>query len=1087
MRSLPTLLALVGVVALAPRALPAQTILLQESFDNTGATGAAATIPNLQATGWTVEVHTSGSAPSGFYQAPTGSWPFTDPPKEGAGYLGVATSPGVNSNYSAWLILPPIGNLGGEDLSLFISATDLGMWRELEIRYSPSGQIGTGGTTQSVGDFTDLLAKPMFIFNSWSKVSASVPGNGRLAIRLISKGGGSGVNENLGLDDLIVSGNVGPPLPGPGETVHWTPAMSPVIVDATWSVVESGTLIIDAGVDVRFEAKGQLHVHGTLLAQGTAAQTIQLTRLSAQMPPFGWHILSANIPVGVPGPLPVPLVSLDWTESDVDLKAVQGGGLELLNCTLRQGGSVEARFASALIKGSHLQDTRVQIQESWARLIGSVFDNSPVTLRRVKCADPVMVQSCEFWDCTSQAALSNRYGNDLFLAADNVFRNNLLAVDLHGAGLFPGSVVPDQGNVINEVLLGDLGGPAHSPRTHLPARVGAPYRATATVVGNQVVEPGATFFMDSGSSFRPYGDLLGTPDQPIRFEPFGALLSWAGVQPLGSTLTKMESVEVVGAQTGFRYPTTIAHVSDCLFQDCATGVIALLNDGIIHIESSRFYGNQVAAEASLGTFNQNYINSGSIVADKASNPNAFAGNALAAMKGFHAESVFRGANNWWGDPSGPQHPSNPSGLGDPVHPDVTDFRPFLTAPPDLNDHPPMVRFSQMAPILLDGSKHILQWSAVDDGTIVAQWLEYTPHAGNPGFSVWLGDIPASTRSVEIVVPDFVASSNIKPSVFRIIAIDENGQQGWADYRFGHHLTRPQTLTFGPKDEGFSGEAFEITWNPPVSGSVYLDLADGTTISLGYGGSGSLPETANKIPAVSTDWARYRVLDAVAEEPFRIRPRISTLDSPPELRLRAPQSGDRYRGGGLVLVEWLASDDLGLRSFTVLASYDGGLSWNQVAADLPPSARRFEWTLPASTGIQEVLVRVDAYDTSFQHASSVLNPGFEILPGSAPELRLTHVGSCPGAGTLHLEGANPGGQVYFLYSFAPGVMEIPGGRPCAGLFLGLDPSSVQLAATAVADAAGAVALPVSIPAGACGRLFGQAVEAGSCRFSNLLAL
>jgi hypothetical protein len=41
--------------------------------------------------------------------------------------------------------------------------------------------------------------------------------------------------------------------------------------------------------------------------------------------------------------------------------------------------------------------------------------------------------------------------------------------------------------------------------------------------------------------------------------------------------------------------------------------------------------------------------------------------------------VISAENNWWGDASGPYHPTlNPSGLGDEVSDDV-DFEPWLTS------------------------------------------------------------------------------------------------------------------------------------------------------------------------------------------------------------------------------------------------------------------------------------------------------------------------------------------------------------------------------------------------------------------------
>jgi hypothetical protein len=80
----------------------------------------------------------------------------------------------------------------------------------------------------------------------------------------------------------------------------------------------------------------------------------------------------------------------------------------------------------------------------------------------------------------------------------------------------------------------------------------------------------------------------------------------------------------------------------------------------------------------------------------------------------------------------------------------------------------------------------------------------------------------------------------------------------------------------------------------------------------------------------------------------------------------------------VPVRWNASDDIGLRAFHVQASFDGGRTWHFMARDLPPAARAFDWDLPASTGIDDVRVRVVAADTRFQDTSDI-TPAFSILP------------------------------------------------------------------------------------------------------------
>jgi len=71
-------------------------------------------------------------------------------------------------------------------------------------------------------------------------------------------------------------------------TVTWTQTNSPYIVTATVSVNFGSTLIIEPGVEVRFNSNTHLYVYGTLLAEGTAAATIKFTSNNANPTAGNW-------------------------------------------------------------------------------------------------------------------------------------------------------------------------------------------------------------------------------------------------------------------------------------------------------------------------------------------------------------------------------------------------------------------------------------------------------------------------------------------------------------------------------------------------------------------------------------------------------------------------------------------------------------------------------------------------------------------------------------------------------------------------------------------------------------------------------
>lgn len=98
------------------------------------------------------------------------------------------------------------------------------------------------------------------------------------------------------------------------------------------------------------------------------------------------------------------------------------------------------------------------------------------------------------------------------------------------------------------------------------------------------------------------------------------------------------------------------------------------------------------------------------------------------------------------------------------------------------------------------------------------------------------------------------------------------------------------------------------------------------------------------------------------------------------------------------------------------------------------------------------------------------------------LALTRGGTCPGATSLAVAGATPGGTVLLLSG--PAGSTTRGGPPCAGLTLAIAPPTLRAARTA--DGAGAVALSFNAPAGACGATV-QAVDVAACAVSNVVVL
>jgi len=98
--------------------------------------------------------------------------------------------------------------------------------------------------------------------------------------------------------------------------------------------------------------------------------------------------------------------------------------------------------------------------------------------------------------------------------------------------------------------------------------------------------------------------------------------------------------------------------------------------------------------------------------------------------------------------------------------------------------------------------------------------------------------------------------------------------------------------------------------------------------------------------------------------------------------------------------------------------------------------------------------------------------------------LTVTGTCPSY-TFAVSNATPFGAIALLTGPTAGSIVVGGTGPCAGTTLGVTPPTIR--GIFGADASGGLSLTLTLPAGACGTMFLQAVDVGACAPSNVEAL
>jgi len=819
-------------------------------------------------------------------------------------------------------------------------------------------------------------------FGAWQILSAQIPGTGRLALRYEMIFDQTGLNSACAIDALIVGGpSIDAPLPGPGETVHWTSELSPILVTSPKEIPETATLVIDAGVEVIFQTAGvndDILVKGELRVEGTSAEPVVFTRDGAMD-------AIPEIRIGQPAnvlepPFPAAVGLFEHLQAEARIRVVGGSAMtctsstfvDTTDATFNKAGVVGDE-ATVGLHGSTFLGCDIQLNETWLDLDASTFDNTPLRVFHFDASTPTYIDNAVFTNSTTQPPIQLT-GYDHYVGPNADIAGNMLPVSLRGAGLAPGSVVPTTGNSRNVV---EFAGGAMRGVGHL-ANIPVPYLwrfdSTFNDLGGILdVEPGVTieFEADAGieANFAAQFRAIGRPDAPITLRSHGGA-RWSGVHfGLNWYRPQLEFCIIEGAEVGVIADQTAVFVGSSILRDNATGALSHTY-GSVTAESTEFLGNDEGVHTSSG--GPDGLGQGHAYLDGDTNPNWFEGNGT-GVNDLGTDGAESASFNWWGDSTGPLHPSNPGGQGDSASATVQ-VLPFLTTQPDRSDHAPLVRFEPIYYFMTPGEKMILHWSAEDDGAIASQRLLFSPHNGLP-LETLVASIPASARSVEITVPEHVPSSNNDPPVLRIVAVDDQGQEGWDDEMY--QLSGPGSLSFEILNDlsgGVTvGQQFELDWEGDLGGETFLLLDDMRTfVNFGYHIGGVSP-LFNHIPAASTDLARYAVFfdGWYLGEEFTIRPHALSGDLPPQVTLNSPGPGATLGGGTTVAIQWTATDDGGLRSVDLHASYDGGATWHPFVRNLPGTTTAYDWALPASEGIQDVRVRVIVRDTRFQVTSSTV--------------------------------------------------------------------------------------------------------------------
>ncbi len=794
--------------------------------------------------------------------------------------------------------------------------------------------------------------------------------------------------------------------------VTWRRADNPRVISGAVTIPAGQTVCVESGVQVEFAADGELILNGRLTGAGTADQRITFTAQNTspnRIFDFGGTLDMSFADFGA-------LVFLNrgtFYCRDCRFKKFgmigDGSGLfpSFLSLERAEFDSNEPKKndnASIYLKGATVVLRDITFRNSaWTDIQNSYLFVDNITSQD-SAYEGLKFASNFIQDIyLNNLTVTNSTGAGLFLSegdfeiGDNVVIQNAEYPVEGNAGILPGSRLPGSGNRNNYVnIINYIGGRTFSP-------LAIPY-VTSNISGQEIL-PGTVIKMRPDSFFIASSTtrILGLPGNPVTIEPFDPARKWYSGQ-LTAPGNRMEYVILDGSQAGIVDADTtsqIFYIDNSIIRNHDRAIEGQ-SFSFAFLQGNLFTNNGLAIEADS-----------SIRASGKKNPNLFENNAVAMTAEFNTNPDAR--YNWWNSPTGPTAPNNPGGTGEIID-GIAQIDFFRTVRPDTSDHPPVVRILRQPfraargyyqNVFEAGNKVILNWKASDDRKIVKQKILFSRKTnGRDNLSLIADNLPADQNSFELTVPNVGFQTSTGSDTFiRVAAFDDKGQEGWDEWQVrvpSEEETGNLQITSNVAGQTFyGGEPLSVTWmvtSPFVTNSytAYLFLDnDQKTVFLGNGNGGGT-FAVPRLPRVSTDSARLAVSVSSTtnrqkwfySQPFSIRPDPRFADAAPQVSLTSPSDNQQFPAGGIVPLSWTASDDNPLRRFDILASLNGGRTWQPVAENLPGDTRSYNWKLPPnSSANNNVQIRVVAVDLRFQNSSATRSI---ILNGqnSAPTVQIT---------------------------------------------------------------------------------------------------
>ena len=291
---------------------------------------------------------------------------------------------------------------------------------------------------------------------------------------------------------------------------------------------------------------------------------------------------------------------------------------------------------------------------------------------------------------------------------------------------------------------------------------------------------------------------------------------------------------------------------------------------------------------------------------------------------------------------------------------------------------------------LAGSLQYINWNASDNVAVESCRVDFTSNGGADWQVVrsWGPDIDSLTWIVPAQISQLC--------LVRIIALDAAGNVGFdisnsfftisSDLPLTVVLTSPdgrerwdvfsqQSVTWtDSNDVQIESYKLEYSTNAGADWTMICEWADGDPRDVPW----TLPDTPSRRARVKVS---CRDIDGdsssdISNHNFTIRD-----ISRPRVNLLFPDGGDSLEVGFDTLIVWDASDNMGIDSFMIEFTLNGGAEWDTIVAWQSGNPGQFEWNIPNLPNSQ-CFLRMSCRD-EYDNIASDTSSAFTILDTRAP--------------------------------------------------------------------------------------------------------